>query len=463
MSVVRFSFLTFACLPLAVACTSTTAREYSDAELSASARVRRDASVEDVARALALADLGPLTLPIPQAPAELRADMDEFWHAAAYAWNPELRAMRREVRAARAERGSAGQPLPIQGQGMLLDLSDPSAEVEFQAMVDVLGLLGVGPSAAASELAEAQARAALANLEARAWSLRFAVDRARVELAAAKSLETALAALYGECAEVLPRIELLAARGWISRGMTEGAQSALHMLEHHQSLARIEANRARADLAALCGLDPAHPALDAMQSGVIDRFHPEDAELSDPPDADLLRTLPALRSGRLELAVAEAELVRMARERWPMLGIGPRIMVRPDERLVGGMLGFSVPFPGALEGAILAARERRDAAWEALEDELVIARARLESTAREFEESIELAEEHATLTDSSMARMLVATQAEFLANPERLERWSFAVGERMDSLMALVRARAELVRAWIDCEEARGARPEVQP
>ena len=62
-----------------------------------------------------------------------------------------------------------------------------------------------------------------------------------------------------------------------------------------------------------------------------------------------------------------------------------------------------------------------------------------------------------------MARMLVATQAELLADPERLERWSFAVGERMDSLMALVRARAELVRAWVDCEESRGARMEVQP
>jgi len=463
MLALRSAVLSVACLPFALACTSTTAREYSDAELSATARVRSTATVDDVARALELADLGPLAIALPPAPGELRPDMEEFWHAAAYAWNSELRALRREVRAARAERGSAGQPLPIQGQGMLLDLSDPSAEIEFQAMVDVLGLLGVGPSAAASALADEQARAALASFEERAWSLRFEVDRARVELAAAKSLETALAALYGECAEVLPRIEVLAARGWIGRGMTEGALSALHMLEHHQSLARLEENRARANLATLCGLDPAHPAFDAMQSGVIDRFHPEDVELTDPQDAALLATLPTLRAARLELAVAEAELVRMARERWPMLGIGPRLMVRPDERLVGGMLGFSVPFPGALEGAILAARERRDAAWEALEDELVRARARLESTAREFAESVELAEEHAPLADRSVARMLFAAQAEFLADPERLERWSFAVGERMDSLMALVRARAELVRAWLDCEEARGARAEVQP
>jgi len=462
MPAFRLAIVSVTCLPFAFACTATAAREYSDAELSDVARLRSNASVEDVAHALELADLGPLAIALPQAPSELEPDMEEFWHAAAYAWNPQLRALRREVRAARAERGSAGQPLPIQGQGMLLDLGDPSAEVEFQAMVDVLGLLGVGPSAAASELADEAARAALSSFEARAWSLRFEVDRARVELAAAKSLETALAALHGECAQLLPRIELLAARGWIGRGMAEGAVSALHMLEHHQSLARIEENRARADLAALCGLSPAHPAIEALQSGVIDRFRPEEASLTDPQDAALLASLPRLRAARLELAVAEAELVRMARERWPMLGIGPRIMVRPDERLVGGMLGFSVPFPGALEGTILAARERRDAAFEALEDELVAARARLESTAREFAESVELAQEHAPMADTAMARMLVAAQAEFLADPERLERWSFAVGERMDSLMALVRARADLVRAWLDCEEARGARAEVR-
>lgn len=456
-------FLISLSISIATACTSTTAREYSDAELSATARTRSTATVEDVALALELADLGPLAVPVPSAPAELRPDMDEFWHAAAYAWNPELRAMRRRVRAAQAELDSAGKPQPIQGQAMALDLSDPAAELEFQAMVDLLGLLGVGPADAAKKLASATARAELAALEARVWSLRFDVDRARVELAAAKSLETALAALYGECSEVLPRIEILAQRGWIGRGMTEGALSALHMLEHHQSIARLEVIRARSDLAALCGLDSAHPAFDEAQSGVIDRFRPEDVELTDPSDAELLARLPELRSAKLELAVAEAELVRMARERWPMIGIGPRTMLRPDEQLLGGMIGLSVPFPGALEGAIAAQRERRDASYEALESALVAVRTELDRTARTFAESVQLAEEHAPLTDMSMARMLAASQAEFLADPERLERWSFAVGERLDSLMALVRARAELVRAWLDCEEARGPRTEVAP
>lgn len=454
-------FLISLSVSFSAACTSTTVREYSDAELSASAATRSTATVEDVALALELADLGPLSVPVPRAPAELRPDMDEFWHAAAYAWNPELRAMRRRVRAAQAELDSAGKPQPIQGQAMTLDASDPQAELEFQAMVDILGLLGVGPADAAKKLASASARAELAALEARVWSLRFDVDRARVELAAAKSLETALAALHSECSEVLPRIEILAQRGWIGRGMTEGALSALHMLEHHQSLARLEVIRARNDLATLCGLDPAHPAFDGAQSGVIDRFRVEDVELRTPSDAELLAHLPQLRAAKLELAVAEAELVRMARERWPMIGVGPRAMLRPDEQLFGGMIGLSVPFPGALEGAIAAQRERRDASYEALESALVTARSQLDRNTRMFAESVELALEHAPLTDTSMARMLTASQAEFLANPERLERWSFSVGERLDSLMALVRARAELVRAWLDCEEACGPHTEV--
>ena len=88
---------------------------------------------------------------------------------------------------------------------------------------------------------------------------------------------------------------------------------------------------------------------------------------------------------------------------------------------------------------------------------------RAERTRRVFESMELLALEHAPEMDMSMARMLLATQQEFLANPERLERWTFAIGERVTSLTSLVNARADLVLAWFDAQEARGVAPEVQP
>ena len=448
-------------LLLASSCVATTTRSVSDADLARVPQSRT--TVEDVERALALADLGPLSVPIPPPPTELRADHAEFWHAAAFAWNPELRQMRRRVRALRAAVGSAGEPDAIMTQGMMLDASDPEAELEFQAMFDLWGLFGLGPASAAKELARVQARNAVAELEARVWSLRFEVDRARVRLAAAKALESAMGALYGECSEMETRITVLARRGWIGRGMAEGAFGALHMVEHRQEMARAEAARMREELALLCGLDAAHPAFDAAQGGVIDRFRADEVEWSEPTTLQLLERLPVLRAAKLRLALAEAELQRMARERWPSLNVGPRVVLMDGDSILGPMFGINVPFPGALEGAILAAREERDAALEALEDEVLAARTRAERTRRAYESMELLALEHAPEMDMSMARMLLASQQEFLANPERLERWSFAIGERVTSLTSLVNARADLVLAWFDAEEARGVAPEVQP
>jgi outer membrane protein TolC len=459
------SLFTFAVSPLllvcSASCVATTTRSVSDADLARTPQAR--ATVEDVERALALADLGPLAVPIPPHPTELRADQAEFWHAAAFAWNPELRQLRRQVRALRAAVGSAGEPDAIMTQGMMLDANDPEAELEFQAMFDLWGLLGLGPARAAKELARAQARSALGELEARVWSLRFEVDRARVRLAAAKALESALGALYGECSELETRITVLAQRGWLGRGMTEGAWGALHMVEHRQEMARSEATRMREELALLCGLDAAHPAFDALQGGVIDRFRADEVEWSEPTTVELINRLPGLRAAKLRLALAEAELQRMARERWPSLNVGPRLVLMDGDSIVGPMFGINVPFPGALEGAILAAREERDAALEALEDEVVAARTRAERTRLVYGSMELLALEHAPEMDRSMARMLLATQQEFLADPERLERWTYAIGERVTSLTALVNARADLVLAWFDAQEARGVAPEVQP
>jgi outer membrane protein TolC len=447
----------------ASACSSPARLSIDDAQVAAAVTARQ--SVEDVERGLELADLGPLSIPIPPPPSEVRPDQAEFWQACAFAWNAELRQLRRRVRELRALSRSAGKPTPLMGQGMMLDFEDPDAELEAQLMLDVFGLLGIGPAAAARELARAEVRAAVAALEARAWSLRFDVDRARVELAAARALETAMGGLYSDAAQMLPRIEILARRGWIGAGMSEGALAALHMVEHPQTMARADVARMRAELADLCGLDAAHGAFDDFQGGVIDRFRPDDVEWNIPTTQELLGTLPELRAMKLELALAEAELQREARERWPMLRVGPRVVAMPDDTFLGPMFGIDIPFPGALEGRIAAAGERRDAALEALEDGLVAARTRLDRAQRVWEETLALRDEHAPETDRSVARMLASARAEFLVDPERLERWSLALTERIASLTAVVRARADLVLAWLDWQEACGAREvaEVQP
>lgn len=445
----------------ASACSSPARLAVSDGALIAAASARN--SVEDVERALELADLGPLAVPIPAAPSEVRPDQAEFWRAAAYAWNPELRALRRRVRELREATRSAGRPGSLMGQGMFLDGENLTDEYELQIMADVFGLLGVGPSEAARELARAQSRAALAQLEARVWSLRFDVDRARVELAAARSLEAAMTSLYAEAVQMLPRIQILARRGWIGAGMAEGALGALHMVEHRQTMARADVARMQAELAELCGLEMTHPALDELAGGAIDRFRPDEVELIEPTAEQLLDSLPRLRAMKLELAMAEAELQREARERWPMLRVGPRLMAMPAQSFIGPMFGIDIPFPGALEGRIAAARERRDGALEALESELVMARSRVERAGRLWDQLLLQRDEHAPDADSSVARMLDAARAEFMVDPAMLERWSRALTERMNSLTGLVRARADLVRVWLDWEEACGPRQEEQP
>lgn len=443
----------------ASSCSSPARLAVSDGELSSAANARQ--SVEDVQRALELADLGSLDVTLPAAPSEVRADQAEFWQASAYAWNPQLRQLRRRVRELREASRSAGRPGPISAQAMLLDVEDPQRELELLAMVDLFALLGLGPSAAAKELANAQVRAALGQFEATVWSLRFEVDRARVELAAAKALETAMSGLYADCAELLPRIEILARRGWIGVGMSESALAALHMIEHRKAMARTEVTRAAAELADLCGLDVAHPAFEALQGGVIDRFRPDEVELQPPSTQELLASLPELRAMKLELAMAEAELQSEARMRWPMLGLGPRVVSMPGDLLVGPMLGLDVPFPGSLDGRIAAARERRDAAYEALEGALVMAKTRVERALRVWDEVLTLRDEHAPDTDRSVARMVNAARAEFMVDPQMLERWSRAVAERVDTLTNLVRARADLVLAWLDWQEACGPREEA--
>jgi hypothetical protein len=416
---------------------------------------RRD-SLEELAEALEIAALAPLAVPVPAPPDRLEPDQAEFWQACAFAWNPELRQARRELLAARAAAGSAGAPGPIGVDTEYSDLPKEEAFAQITATVDLLGLLGIGPAAAERALARAETRGAFGALERAVWKVRFDVERARVRAASATSRVTVLDALLLHASEDLPRIEVLARRGWIGPAMEQGALAALHRVEHELSVAREEWLRAKAELARVCGLDPSHQAFESLASGAVDRFGAVDLDWRDPSAVELLSTLPELRSAKLELAVAEAELRREARKRWPSLRLGPMFLVFPGTTELGGMLGVQLPFPGAFEGAIEAARQRREAAREAVEDELIAALGRIVETRDALAEALERLEEHAPELDTAVARMFVAAQARFRVEPEGLTAWSTALRERVESLTMLNEARADAVLAHLDYEEARG-------
>lgn len=448
----------FALLALA-ACGSTATSSLSDprpGDVDLSRVAERRDSLEDLAEALEIARLTPLAVPVPTAPDELAPDHADFWQASAFAWNPDLRQARRRLLESKAAAGSAGAPGPIAIDTERNDPPEAEALTQITATVDLLGLLGVGPAAAERVLADAGTRAALGELERIVWRIRFEVDRARVRAASAKDRVTVLEALLVHATEDAQRIELLARRGWIGLSMEQGALAAIHRVEHRLSTAREEWSRESAALARLCGLDAAHEAFERLGGGVIDRFRSDEVEWRDPDAAALLSSLPELRAGKLELAVAEAALRREARKRWPSLRLGPMFMLMPGEASVGGMFGVELPFPGAFEGSIEAARQRRDASREALEDALVAARARLIETREALAESLARLDEHAPELDTAIARMLVAAQARFRIDPEGIGDWAKALAERGESLTMLNEARAGAVLAWLDYEEARG-------
>ncbi len=457
----RFAAASFL-IPLCVACASPATRSVSDAELARALADRAD-SVDAVAQALALADLGALSVPRPAAPTELSPDFGEFWQACAFAWNPELRRARREVRVQRALSRSAGSAGAFDGELEAMDLGDPQADMSIKATVDLLAVLGLGPAAAARELARRETRAAFARFESTVWSVRFEVERARIAVAAAVARESAMNALYTEASEELPRIEILAARGWIGAAMHDGALASLHMVEHERSSAHTELGRARAELARACGLDADHAALERVQSGAIERLRDDDVVWFEPSAEQLLQALPSLRAAKLELATAEAAVRVVARERWPQLRVGPRLAIASNDTTLGGLVGIEFPFPGTLDGELEAAVERRDGQLEALEDELIAARSRLAATRTALEATLEQMLEHAPAVDTSMARMFIAAQARFRLDPEALGAWSTLLRDRIASLQALIEARTNASLAHLDYEEARGARAQVQP
>jgi hypothetical protein len=449
-------------LALSCACSAPRTASLTDAEV-ATAVAGRAADPADVARALELADVGPLAVPVPAAPAGITADESAFWRACAFAWNPDVRQSRRRVLAARARTRSAGASEPIALEVEAQDIGGPERETRLALTFDLLGILGAGRARAARELADAETRAALAELETAVWRAGFDADRGRVRLSAARAAEMTLELLLEEALLDTPRVELLADRGWIAPADVHTSRLIVHMLEHRISEARARTAAAAAELARVAGVPSEHSALGAVTAAAVESYRPDAVDWTEPDALALLSDVPELRASRLACALAEARLRRVAAERWPDLRLGPAAMFVPGDVMPGAMAEVARAFPGSLDGETGAALEECHAAADALEDALLATQARVRAARVALLEAIEQLEIHAESTNLTAARAWVAARARFAADPAALAEWTMALERRTNALAALLDARERFALARIDFDQVRGAFTSAAP
>jgi len=421
----------------------------------------RDASPGELGAALALAGLQPLALQTPNDDVLRDPERAEFWHACAWAWSPATRAARRRMEAARARAGSAGQPGPIGATLEMRELDAPDANSRLMVTFDLIGLLGLGPAAAARTLADAEARAALSGLEEAMWAARFDVDAARVRLAAARAVRSSLEALSEEADAEAKRIEILERNGRLSAGGLASARLALQRLRERRGRAALEEASARERLALAAGLAPEAEALEVPNRGTLDAWPPQRSGDPRPSAAELLERVPRLRGLLLDYPIAEARLREAASRRWPHLGLGPHLFWSDPDFLVGAVVASGLPWPGSLDGEIEAARVEREAARERVEDGLLAVETG-RAAARDREAAARRVLEAGALpaADES-ARLWRAARARFAVEPAAITEWAHALAERTLALQGLEQARAELALATLEVERVTGPSLEV--
>ena len=416
---------------------------------------------EALVAALEAAHLAPLAVPVPSLPAPgepFRADDPEAWRASAFAWEAETRAARRKLLAARARAGSAGAPMPVRALTEVDELEHPDAHGRLMVTFDLLGLLGLGPAAAARELADALVRSSLSELEHAVWRARIEVDRALARLAAARGERAALAELAGEAGAARVQSEILSRHGRLSVQSLAAAELAQHRLLHRLGASAIAEARARADLGVASGLPAEAAALDAVSAEALRALEPGLAPPM-PSRRELLSRAPELRSAVLDYSVAEARVRQAAAERWPSLEIGPHLTWLEDDLLEGILAGSALPWPGSVQGSIAAALEERSAAREAAEDALLALEARARAARARLEAARTMWLEHARGAEAESARAWRAARARFDVEPGALTEWAQAMQMRSEALTALFAARLEAVEAGLDLALALGPQP----
>ena len=415
-----------------------------------------DQRVEGPAKILNALDLAGLdVLELPRPTLEECADPRTagFWRACALAWNPTVRAARRDLERALAAANLAGQAQAIEGGVESMDLSDLERETKVSVTFDLLGLLGLGPAQVAREAARVDVLRAHSRLESAVWSAVFDVERARVRLAATRKRHAELARLLDQVDAQTARFQVLERRGRLSDADVASVAAAAHEVEHAMSSEKIREAGLRAGLARVSGLGFEHAAFGEVGSEVL--MEPS-ADPGPRSAREVLEQDPALRELTLEFAQAEMRVRAVAASAWPTLRAGPQLTLMPSELLVGGLLDLSVPWPGTVEKQMRIARVERDASRERVEDALQFALARVASLREILSEQHLLADEHAPELDDAEERTWQAVNARLRYGRATAMEWTLAARTRRMPLVALVDAREAAKLAALDLAEACG-------
>lgn len=409
---------------------------------------------ELVASALELADLDALSLTPPTAAELADPGSDGYWHGAAYAFAAPVREARARALATLAREGSAGAPGPVGLRVMDHELGGDAALLEAVATFDLIGLLGLGPSTAARELARAESLRAVANLEVALWNARFDVDRARVDEAASYWLVGDLSLLMGEAQEDLPRVEILEEHGRLGEAAAAAVRSQVAGLRVAITRALEGSNAARARTLAAAG----------MLEGPIHEVAPiRVPEVDELPMLEV-RDHPELRAARVALAVEEARLRAIAARAWPGLQAGPQLGFPEgglDPLRLGGMLALTLPLPSSYAGALEAAAVERDRAVERYEERWL----QLSTTLQESQRRARIAGgrlDAAKQMEQASAQAWSAARAAFRAGRVGAAEWRHALRGRIQALELVRAAERDVARGALDAYRAVGPRGGVR-
>lgn len=451
-------------LSLCASCAMPRRAPLCDADVAASVEGRA-ASVEEMQTALALADLGPLSFYGAPRFNTLDPENLNFWTNCAWLYEPGVRQARRKVELKRALAKGAGA-VPSIGVGAEHVRNAGDYETEAMATVDLLALFGLGPAAAAKELARAEVCEALADLEAAVWSANFRWQRAMHRLSAALERRDLVAGIAKDADEDSARIKTLEEGGRGSPADFAWARAALARAEEASLRSMIDADLAQEELALATGLVPGQPTFTRVLE-VVGRTKvslyvaPSMHEpwfmdtVTDP--AFLLTTLPRLRAVKLRYAITEAKVRSAVAEAWPGIEVGPKLTFVPDQVLSGGIVDLSFPLPAASRSRICAALVERNAARDAVEDELVAVLARNRSIESRMRSLSEIRYRVRARHDAA-EQMWTAARARFRSDEASLNGWILALEMRLEASLDWIGTAESMALLDADKGEASGPR-----
>ncbi len=442
---------TFLTLITVAACASPM-REVEDVRAAEARLLEREPRADLVKEALDLADLEALDLRPPDESELADPSCSGYWHAAAYAFSPAVREARAQALAALALEGSAGAPGDVVARLVDHEFGGDDILVETVATFDLVGLLGLGPSAADVAFARSETLAALARLERALWEARFAVDRSRIEFEAAGTHARRLDLLSTEARADLRRALILEDHGRLSAAAADAARAAAHAVELKRTLALDSVAAARAALSRASGL-PSERVRTQDHAGLMDLRGFEDSR-TEPASRH-----PVLRVARLELAVAEASLRTVAARAWPGLQVGPHLGFPEgdlDPTRLGGVLSLRLPFPSSYRGRIEAAATLRDRALERYLEQVLDLRIRLQEARDRSSLAHERSTSHAPMLDRASAGGWGATRASFRAGRGGLTEWIDSLDRRAAMIETQVHADRDAALAVLEVAWLRG-------